>query len=54
MWPLFTVALFTTARTWKQPECPATEEWIKTMWLSYIRNETVSFAEMWMALETVI
>ena len=25
---LFTVALFTTARTWKQPRCPSTDEWI--------------------------
>ena len=27
--PLFTVALFTIARTWKQPRCPSTDEWIK-------------------------
>ena len=27
--PLFTAALFTTARTWKQPRCPLTDEWIK-------------------------
>ena len=26
--PMFTVALFTTARTWKQPRCPSTDEWI--------------------------
>ena len=26
--PLFTTALFTTARTWKQPRCPSTDEWI--------------------------
>ena len=30
--PVFTAALFTIARTWKQPKCPLTEEWIKTMW----------------------
>ena len=29
--PVFTVALFTTARIWKQPKCPSTEEWIKKM-----------------------
>ena len=34
----FTVALFTIARTWKQPKCPSTEEWIKKMWYLYIRN----------------
>ena len=29
--PVFTVALFTIARTWKQPKCPLTDEWIKKM-----------------------
>ena len=29
---MFTAALFTTAKTWKQPQCPSTEEWIKKMW----------------------
>ena len=27
--PTFTSALFTMAKTWKQPKCPSTEEWIK-------------------------
>ena len=27
--PMFTAALFTMAKTWKQPKCPLTEEWIK-------------------------
>ena len=27
--PMFIAALFTVARTWKQPKCPLTEEWIK-------------------------
>ena len=27
--PMFTAALFTIAKTWKQPKCPLTEEWIK-------------------------
>ena len=30
--PLFTAALFTIARAWKQPRCPSTEEWIKKSW----------------------
>ena len=30
--PLFIVALFTMARTWKQPRCPLTDEWIKKLW----------------------
>ena len=29
---MFIVALFTIAKTWKQPKCPSTEEWIKKMW----------------------
>ena len=30
--PMFTAALFTTAKTWKQPKSPLTGEWIKKMW----------------------
>ena len=33
--PLLTVALFTIARTWKQPNCPLTDEWIKKLWYTY-------------------
>ena len=29
---MFIAALFTIARTWKQPKCPSTDEWIKEMW----------------------
>ena len=34
--PLLIVALFTTARTWKQPRCPSTDEWIKKWWNIHI------------------
>ena len=59
---MFTATLFTIARTWKQLKCPSTEEWIKKMWYIYAmeyysaikRNETGSFVEMWMDLESVI
>ena len=59
---MFTAALFTIARIWKQPKCLATEEWIKKMWylctMEYYpaikRNKSVSFAEMWSNLKTVI
>ena len=59
---MFTAALFTIARTWKQPKCPSTDEWIKKMWYIYTmdyysaikRNEIGSFVEMWMDLEPVI
>ena len=48
---MFTAALFTTARTWKQPKCPLTDEWIKKMCHIYTmeyysaikRNETELF-----------
>ena len=33
--PMFTAALFTIAKTWKQPKCPSTEEWIKKIWYLY-------------------
>ena len=60
--PMFTAALFTIARSWKQPKCPSTDKWIKKMWYIYTmeyysvikRNAIGSFVEMWMHLETVI
>ena len=59
---MFIAALFTVARTWKQPKCPSTDEWIKKMWhicrMEYYsaikRNEIGLFVETWMDLETVI
>ena len=33
--PLFIAALFTIARTWKQPRCPSIDEWIKRLWYIY-------------------
>ena len=59
---MFIAALFTIVRTWKQPKCPLTDEWIKKMWYIYTmenypaikRNEIGSFVETWMDLETVI
>ena len=59
--PMFIEALFTITRSWKQPKCPSSGEWIK-MWYIYTmeyysaikRNEIESFEETWMDLETVI
>ena len=53
--------LFTIARTWNQPKCPSTDEWIKKIWYIYTmeyysaikRNKIGSFVETWMDLETV-
>ena len=36
--PLFIAALFTIARTWKQPRSPSTDEWIKKLWYIYTKN----------------
>ena len=55
--PTFTAALFTIARSRKQPKCPSTDEWlIYTMeyYSAIKRNEIESFAETCMDLETVI
>ena len=59
---MFTAALFTTARKWKQPKCPSTDEWIKKMWHIYTmeyysaikRNNIELFVVRWMDLESVI
>ena len=60
--PVFTAALFTIARTWKQPKCPSKDEWIKKMRYIYTmeyysameRNEIELFVVRWMDLESVI
>ena len=38
--PLFIAALFTIARTWKQPRYPSTDEWIKKLWYIYTMEYT--------------
>ena len=59
---MFIAALFTIARSWKQPKCPLTDEWIKKMWYLYTmeyysaikRNKIGPFVKIWMDLETDI
>ena len=58
---MFTAPLLKIARTWKQPNCPSTEEWIKMMWYIYTmqyysaikKNKTMPVAATWMDLEIV-
>ena len=38
--PVFTAAVFTTAKIWKQPKCPSTDEWIKKMWYTHTHTHT--------------
>jgi hypothetical protein len=60
--PMFTTALFTIAKLWKQPRCPTTDKWIKKMCYSYTmeffsamkKNEILSFTSKWMELENII
>ena len=59
---MFIAALFTIARTWRQPKCPLTDEWIKKMWHTYTmeyssaikRNEIELLVVRWMDLESII
>ena len=60
--PVFTAAVFTTAKTWKQPKCPSTEDGIKKMWCTHTmeyylatkRNGILAFAATWMDLEITV
>ena len=59
---MFIAALFIIARSWKEPRCPSTEEWIQKMWYIYTieyysafkNNEFMKFLGKWMYLEDII
>ena len=59
---MFIAALFTTDRTEKQPRCPSTDEWIKTLWYIHTmeyysavkKNTFESVLMRWMKLELII
>ena len=44
--PLFIAALFTIARTWKQPRCPSTDEWIKKLWYICTMEYSIQFSSV--------
>ena len=60
--PMFIAALFTIAKTGKQPKCPPTDEWVKKMWYLCIteyysavkKYKIMPFAATWMDLEIII
>jgi hypothetical protein len=59
---MFTAVLFIIARSWKEPRCPSTEEWVQKMWFIYTmeyyaaikNNEFIKFLDKWMNLEDII
>ena len=60
--PVFIIALFITARTWKQPRCPSADKWIRKLWYIYTmeyysaikKNIFGSVLMRWMKLEPII
>ena len=60
--PVFIAALFTIARTWKQPRCPSVDKWIRKLWYIYTMEYYSSFKKntfdsglmKWMKLESII
>ena len=58
---MFIAALFTIAKTWKEPRCPLIDEWFKKMWYMYtmeyysaIKNKIMPYVATWMELEALI
>ena len=60
--PMFIAALFTIARTWKQPRCTSADEWITKLWYIYMmeyysaikKNAFESILMRWMKLQPTI
>ena len=60
--PIFTEALLTIAKIWKQPKCPTLDEWIKQLWDIYTveyysaikTKEMLPFVTPWMDLENIV
>ena len=60
--PMFTAAMSTIVKLWKEPRCPSTDEWVKKRWSFYTmkyysaikKNEIFAFVMMWMELESIM
>ena len=60
--PMFIAALFTIARTWKEPKCPLADKWIRKLWYIYtmeyystVKKNLFELVLMrWMKLEPII
>jgi hypothetical protein len=56
------MSLFIIVRSWREPKCPSTEEWIRKMWYIYAmeyysaikKNDFMKFLEKWIELENII
>ena len=59
---MFTAALFTMPKIWKQPNCPSVDEWIKKMWYIYTmeyysairKKQILPITTIWMELEDIM
>ena len=59
---MFTAALFTVAKLWKQPQCPPVDEWLKQLWdiysmeyyLAVKKKKILPFVTAWMDLENIM
>ena len=59
---MFIAALFTIAKSWKQPKCPRTDEWLEKLWHIYSmkyyssikNNKTLAFDRKWMNMEDLL
>ena len=59
---MFSAALFTITKIWKQPKSPSVDEWIKQLWHTYTieyylamkKKKILSFATVWMDMESIM